>query len=163
MRVKYFFFIIFITNTLISLSQNKVKIFENISFESDFGYGSVLPHHKAIEYCVEDHIKNFDIDSLSVKAEPGDNFLSLINLLSESYHYILYSLPSGPIELNQQEYINPAHQVYLLVSQEKYDLKRSSLGIKRLIGLSPLNKEKIKIILIDPKSSEFSFTKNHLK
>ncbi len=62
MRLKcLFFIIIFITNSLVLLSQNEKEKFENISIESDFGYGFIMPHHKSIEYCVQEHIKSFDI------------------------------------------------------------------------------------------------------
>lgn len=35
--------------------------FENFSLEADYGYGFIMPHHKSIEYFVEDHIRTFDI------------------------------------------------------------------------------------------------------
>ncbi len=38
------------------------SVFKNgVGIETDFGYGFIMPHHKSIEYTLEDHIKTFDV------------------------------------------------------------------------------------------------------
>jgi hypothetical protein len=54
-----FVFIAF-TIPLIAIGQNQDSKLNGISFEADYGYGFVMPHHKSIEYFLEDHIQTFD-------------------------------------------------------------------------------------------------------
>ncbi|MCK5170825.1 MAG: TonB-dependent receptor [Bacteroidales bacterium] len=37
------------------------SIKKGLYLETDFGYGFIMPHHKSIEYFVEDHIRTFDL------------------------------------------------------------------------------------------------------
>ncbi len=54
-----FIFIAFII-PLIAKGQNQDFKLKGISLEADYGYGFVMPHHKSIEYFIEDHIQTFD-------------------------------------------------------------------------------------------------------
>ena len=62
MFVKRFiiFFIVFITG-FYAKGQFSEEISEGLGIETDFGYGFIMPHHKSIEYTLEDHIRTFDI------------------------------------------------------------------------------------------------------
>lgn len=42
-------------------SQENTSFWDNTYLEANYGYGFVLPHHKSIEYFVNDHIRSFDI------------------------------------------------------------------------------------------------------
>jgi len=131
-RVKYFFFIIFITNTLVSLSQNEVKIFENISFESDFGYGSVLPHHKAIEYCVEDHIKSFDIRI--AKQTIGDK------PWHKEYRYPRYGIGYYHSNLSNNLVFGKVNALYSFINIPIINERIFSVNYQISIGMSYINK-----------------------
>lgn len=54
----YIFIVFFIP--LIANGQKQDFNLKNLSFEADYGYGFVMPHHKSIEYFIEDHIQTFD-------------------------------------------------------------------------------------------------------
>ena len=55
--------IIFIVSgfPIFALGQFSESIKKGLGFEADFGYGFIMPHHKAIEYTLEDHIRTFDL------------------------------------------------------------------------------------------------------
>ena len=99
------------------------------------------------EETLTDHIINSDIDYLYIKADLSDNFLPLLNFLSESYHFILYEIPHKFLEGHFDDFITPAHQVHFILFPKIEELRRGASLIRELKVHNPLNQEKIKVIL----------------
>lgn len=55
------FLIIIFSNTFSCFSQLFNSEIPGLGLEIDYGYGLVMPHHKSIEYFIEDHIQTLDI------------------------------------------------------------------------------------------------------
>lgn len=107
-----------------------------------------------------DYIKKDKVDNLCLIADGSKRFLSLLNFLSESYHFILYEIPGSFLKLDIEKLIQPAQNVYYTLFPRKGVLKRASVFIRSLVRKNPLNKEKIKVILAEfPKGDRLSFIK----
>ena len=101
------------------------------------------------EDVLTEHIINSDIDYLYIKADIGDNFLSLLNFLSESYHFILYEISHKFLEGCLDDFITPAHQVHFILFPNKEELEKGASLLRELKLHNPLNQEKIKVILTE--------------
>ena len=101
------------------------------------------------EEALTDHIINSDIDYLYIRADVGDNFLPLLNFLSESYHFILYEIPHKFLEGHCDDFITPAHQVHFILFPQREELRKGASLIRGLKVHNPLNQEKIKVILTE--------------
>ena len=99
------------------------------------------------EGALSGYIIKSKIDYLYIRADIGDNFLSLLNFLSESYHFIFYEIPHKFLERHFDYFIAPAHQIHFILFSRKADLLRGAALIKELKFHNPLNREKIKVIL----------------
>ena len=60
-RKRYIIFFIVLIFPCITKSQFTKIIDKGIGIEADYGYGFIMPHHKSIEYMLEDHIQTFDL------------------------------------------------------------------------------------------------------
>jgi len=101
------------------------------------------------EEALTDHIINSDIDYLCIRADVGDNFLPLLNFLSESYHFILYEIPHKFLEGYCDDFIIPAHQVHFILFPKREELTKGASLIRELKVHNPLNQEKIKVIFAE--------------
>ena len=101
------------------------------------------------EESISDYLIKDVIDHLYVKLDIEGVFLSLLNLLSESYHFILYEIPQEFLEKYLDEFIDPAHQLHFLLFPKIAELKDAGLLIRELKNNNPLNQEKIKVILAE--------------
>ncbi|MCF7907868.1 MAG: patatin-like phospholipase family protein [Candidatus Omnitrophica bacterium] len=114
------------------------------------------------ETTLYDYIKKGSIDSLCVIADSSRDFASIINFLSESYHFILYEIPYSFSELDRESLIEPAQNLHYLIFPKKGALKESSNAIKNLIKQNPVNREKIKVILAEfPVDDQLSFVQKN--
>ena len=101
----------------------------------------------------EDDLKKFivkkNIDYLFVKMDAKNKFSSLMNFLSESYHFILYEAGGDLFDEHNKEFTACAHQIHYITFPQKKDLaKCGSFIVKSGLG-DPLSAEKIKVILAE--------------
>jgi len=101
------------------------------------------------EEALTDHIISSNIDYLYIRADAGDNFLPLLNFLSENYHFILYEIPHKFLEEHCDEFITPAHQVHFILFPKREELRKGASLIRELKVHNPLNQEKIKVIITE--------------
>ena len=101
------------------------------------------------EEVLTDHVINSDVDYLYIRAAVGDNFLPLLNLLSESYHFILYEIPHKFLEEHCDDFITPAHQVHFILFPKREELIKGASLIRELKVYNPLNQEKVKVIFTE--------------
>jgi len=53
--------IIAICFSILGITQENNSFKKGLHIETDYGYGFLMPHHKSIEYFLEDHIQTFDL------------------------------------------------------------------------------------------------------
>ena len=116
------------------------------------------------ESTFSDYIKKDRIDSLCVIADSSREFNSLLNSLSESYHFILYEIPHSFSGRDSENLIRPAQNLHYIIFPKKGVLRKTSSSIRNLIKKNPVNREKIKVILSEfPVEDQLSFIqKNNL-
>ncbi len=111
------------------------------------------------EESLTDYIAKKDIDLLYLEPGSNDNFIALLNFLSESYHFIIYEIPQPFSHDLLEQFISPAHQVHFLALAKKSQLKPDSVLIKKIKTIDPLNEDKLKVILKQDKKKHFSSDK----
>ena len=94
------------------------------------------------QYIIED-----DVDCLAVKIEDKFNLSSLLNLLSESYHFIIYEIPFTFWDDYAKSHYPLDHYLHLLLSYKKKELTKGANLIKELKKADPLYKERVKIVM----------------
>jgi len=122
----------------------------------------ILPLGEFHETAVAGYIRHNHIDAISVRINADDNFFSLLNFLSESYHFILYEVPFANLVARHDIFILPADQVHFLIPAGGADFAQSQSLISDLNAKNMLNKEKMKIIAleaVEQTSSAFDGTK----
>jgi len=122
---------------------------DKMLFCTDSSKVEILALKNFREESLPDYIIKGKIDRLCIKRDAGGSFLSLLNFLSESYHFILYEIPHDFLKKSLDELIEPAHQLHFLLFPQEQELKRGALLLKELKNKNPLNKEKVKVILVD--------------
>jgi len=110
------------------------------------------------------YISNDEVDQLVVDAGCNDNFLSLLNFLSESYHFIVYNIPIDFIYKSSDEFILPADILHLLFIS---DFKQSRLAKELIIHIKKVDaigEEKIKLIAVkdDKRDHHFLFDQKEI-
>lgn len=114
------------------------------------------------EGAVSKYIIENKVDLLYVKLDAKDNFLSLLNFLSESYHFILYRIPYDLLGGFLEDFVNPAQQLHFLMYPQKQELRKSAYVLQKLKGINPLNQGKIKVVLMEmPTHHRFYLDKSH--
>jgi len=93
------------------------------------------------------YIRKDKIDCLYIRLEEKSNFASLLNYLSESYHFILYDLGRLSLKSNLYRLAKPAHQLHFIVFPRVGSLKKWDILIKELKEKKLFNQEDIKVIL----------------
>ena len=101
---------------------------------------------------VPEYIMKNEVNLLYVKLDAKDNFLALLNFLSESYHFILYRIPYDSLEGFKEDFIDPAQQLHFLMYPQKEELIKRGYLLQKLKDINPLNQEKIKVILMEVSS-----------
>ncbi len=107
----------------------------------------VLPLKNFQESILDEYIQSGDCDCITVIFKGRDNFLSLFNFLSESYHFILYEIADSCVLSLDDIIVAPADQVHFLTGPHQEDIHQSAILIKALKARSLINAEKIKVII----------------
>lgn len=102
-------------------------------------------HEEAVTSCI---IKG-GIDCLFVQAQTGAGFSSLLNFLSEEYHFILYEVSDELLGESMSSFARPAHQIQLIIKPRLAQLKEANTLIRDLCSVTSENGEKIKVILAE--------------
>ncbi len=87
-----------------------------------------------------------ECDYLLVELDKLTSFSSLLNALSESYHFILYEIPWG-IEKGLNELIFCADYLHILVFSQIEELKKMGILLEELKNKNLLYPEKVRVIL----------------
>ncbi|MEA3316481.1 MAG: acyloxyacyl hydrolase [Bacteroidota bacterium] len=134
MRYKFIYIVLFIvTNSIILVGQDeKINKFKNISLSSDIGYGFVMPHHKFIEYCVEDHIKSFDIRiaKQTIGEKPWH----------KGYRYPRYGLGYYRSNLSNDLVFGNVNAIYSFINIPFFEKKVFSLNYQISVGMAYISK-----------------------
>ena len=97
-------------------------------------------------------------DCLLVASTSSENFLSLLNFLSESYHFILYEIPCTFLNGPTNEFFDPADYLHFLIFLEGQQLHQLAQLIERLKEKNGFSTDRVKIILNEfNKKEDFSF------
>jgi len=114
----------------------------------DYKYrDKILDLKSFTESSLADYIIQDKVDYLYVKAPDAENFSSLLNYLSENYHFVLYEIPHDFLSEYLGEFTFPAHQLHFFLLPDKQELAKGAYLIKNLKEKNPLNAEKIKVVL----------------
>lgn len=116
---------------------------------SQYEQDKILDLKEFKENTLDDYIIREKVDYLCIKADIEDNFLPLLNFLSESYHFIIYEIPHEFLEGYFDKFILPAHQIHFILFSQKSELEKGADLIKKLKAHNPLNQEKIKVVLTE--------------
>lgn len=93
--------------------------------------------------------KEMSIDCLAVKMTDSENFASLINYLSENYHFVIYDIPASFEKEIFYELLSPADYFHYSFLPVREDADKAKLLIEELKVKNSINIEKIKVILSD--------------
>ncbi len=126
----------------ISFCGQEGKILELSNY--DEGKFSDYIMHKGIKGSLETKI-----DCLAVEMTDTTNFASLINFLSENYHFVIYDIPVYFEGDKLYELLSPADYFHYLILPVHEDADKANLLIKTLEARNSINLEKIKLILSD--------------
>lgn len=130
--------------TLPSLANKNAKLLNLENFRED----------TIAEYIISD-----GIDYLFVNLGSSENFSSLLNFLSENYHFILYEIPLRSLGESTDELFSAADYLHFLVSIEKDELSKIALLINTLKEKKGFSRDRIKIFLNEfNKKDSFSFS-----
>ncbi len=143
---------------LFSLQGNNKKNF-NIQ-QSSNNEGNVLKLEKFSEETLFDYVNNNEVDQLVLSAGCNDNFLSLLNFLSESYHFILYNISHDLVYRFSNKFILPADIIHLIFIPE---LKQSKMAEELIIHIEKVDatgEEKIQLIAIKDDKRKHHFLSN---
>jgi NTE family protein len=86
-------------------------------------------------------------DKVNVAFGLKDNFLSMLNYLSESYHFIICAMDRSLACDNHDVTIGPCDQIHLLVDSYSDDMREAGVFVKQLEEKSQINKAKIKAVV----------------
>lgn len=135
--------------------QTKKKVISlQITSDSKIGKNKVLLTKNFKEETIDSYILKDDSDTLYISIDSRDNFFALLNFISERYHFVIYEIPHKFLEENYYGLVNPVQQLHFLVHSQEKCLAVEALYIQNLKIRALLGQEKIKIILIEPKSKE---------
>ncbi|MFA5008879.1 MAG: patatin-like phospholipase family protein [Candidatus Omnitrophota bacterium] len=86
-------------------------------------------------------------DCLLVKINDTLNIPSLLNFLSENYHFIIYEIPAQFFDENLNRALPAADYFHFLIFPGKEDVKKAESAISRFKEKDPLSGERVKVIL----------------
>ncbi|MDD4954952.1 MAG: patatin-like phospholipase family protein [Candidatus Omnitrophica bacterium] len=87
------------------------------------------------------------VDCLTIKINDTIKLPSLLNFLSENYHFIIYEMPDKFFDNNLYEIASPADYFHFLMLPEAKDVSRVSSVMLALSERDPLASDRVKIIL----------------
>jgi len=96
---------------------------------------------------IQAHIVHDNVDGLLVKIANGSNILSLLHCLYEQYHFIIYEIPSGLGDMYLYDMVEPCDYLHILLTGRSDEFHTFAHTIAALKEKSPINQEKIKIIV----------------
>jgi NTE family protein len=128
---------------------------DNFTLASRAASPKILDISKFNEGDALKYIISENIDCISVRIETGSNFSTLLNFLSENYHFILFEVSTHSLEAHLDDFASHADYIHVLVYPTRQDLARAGSLIKLLETKNPLSREKIRVI-----SNEFGPTDN---
>ncbi|MEM7817087.1 MAG: patatin-like phospholipase family protein [Candidatus Aenigmatarchaeota archaeon] len=132
---------------------NKKVIFVELSYNNIFGLknlekNKIFNLERFREEIIFDYIiRKEETDILLVNMENFNNYFSLLNFLSENYHFIICEFAFEIWKNFLEDILNCTDYVHFLSFQKKKNLEEIAIIIKKFEEKNPLNKEKIKIIL----------------
>jgi NTE family protein len=96
---------------------------------------------------IGDYVLKGPFDRMYITIESANAFFSLVNFLSESYHFIFYEI--HPIQHSSllRELLQPAQQIHFLVSGLKRELKDAAALLKELYPQGYPDREKVRLIV----------------
>jgi len=106
------------------------------------------------ESSIKKYIIKSDIDCLLAKVDKRTHLVSLLNFLSENYHFVLYEFPFSFWDIDFHEFLAPAHYIHLLISSRAQILKKVNLLMRKIKKKEDFQQERIKIIINDFIESE---------
>jgi len=99
----------------------------------------------------EENIKGFIIDDaidfLLVRIDERANLVSLLNFLSENYHFVLYEIPFDIKDSYILEFVSLAHYIHFVFPPIREELERYAFLIDNLKKKNASNNDKIKVII----------------
>ncbi|MDD5069640.1 MAG: patatin-like phospholipase family protein [Candidatus Omnitrophica bacterium] len=109
------------------------------------------------EETIDQFIQDDGVDTLLVKVDQGYQFVSLLNCLSEKYHYIIYEFPLLDWERRFEVGVSSAHYIYFLTDKRKDSIENSQNFIESLKKRNFFTNDKVKIIAtVEDGDREFS-------
>lgn len=106
---------------------------DGFGIETDLGYGFIMPHHKSIEYTLEDHIRTFDIKI--TKPTYGKQYWNQL------YKYPYYGLGYYRSNLGNNEVYGYANALYTYIKAPIFGKSNSAnLSWQIAFGVSYLTK-----------------------
>lgn len=104
---RIFILFIVISSSYLANSQETKSLIKGLHIETNYGYGFVMPHHKSIEYFLEDHIQTFDI-TIS-KATFGNKYWNQL------YRYPYYGIGFYRSNLGNKDVFGNANALYMFL------------------------------------------------
>jgi NTE family protein len=135
-----------------------------LSFENNFKFPTqvnrkILHLNDLREDNINEHITHDNIDYLAVNAGSSYNFVSLLNFLSESYHFIIYEIPCEVLGELADDFILPAGYFHFLICIKYEEIVKSSAILGKLREKTGFDSSKFSIVLNEfGKKEEISFT-----
>jgi hypothetical protein len=140
---------------------NKNIICVELSQNNNFSLDKFAPTGKALslkdytEEMLNDYIGKSDmqgsgrmaVDCLRAEIDDTAKLPSLLNFLSENYHFIIYEIPDKFFGDNLYEVSYFADYFHFLVIPEKENASKASSVINVLCEKDPLSRDRVKIIL----------------
>ncbi|MEI8349228.1 MAG: patatin-like phospholipase family protein [Candidatus Omnitrophota bacterium] len=155
-------YVVHLGRELIEQTKKKVICVE-FSLENNFSLPEVLGKEaKPLELeafseeQIEEHIVHDSVDGLLVKIVNGSNILSLLNCLYERYHFIVYEIPSVLGDMYLYDMVEPCDYLHILLSGHNEEFTALAHTIAALKEKSPINQEKIKIIVNESATKDMS-------
>lgn len=99
------------------------------------------------EESIDQHIIKGGVDCLLVKIDEKLNLSSLLNFLSESYHFIVYEVPFPLWDRYAKSPLSLDHYLHLLLYPNKDQLSKGAALIKSFKQKDPLYRERVKVII----------------
>lgn len=132
----------------------KTLVCLEFSLKGDFSLPSfirkdikVLKLSEFKEEKISDFILEDAINFLLVKIDERANLVSLLNFLSENYHFVLYEIPFDLKDAHILEFVSLAHYIHFVFPPIKEELERYAFLIENLRKRSASNKDKIRVII----------------
>ena len=115
--------------------------------------GKIIALKDFSEEKISDYLVRGKVDYLCVASGDISNFTTLLNLISESYHFVIYEIPQSLLKSSPGLLTLPAHQVHFISFGDKQNLKEAAVLLRQLTIDDPLGHERVKLILTEFKES----------